>query len=127
MRVSTRATLHLCWKTTYCCVTGSVAHARRRVNPRRSEAHVFVDVANLRRPTPSTSSTDVSSPSPSRSSVPILRCRRPCEGTLNSLLKRVKKILVRKAIAYSATHVVLGTCHGHHKIQSSTSLSSVAN
>ncbi|MED6123480.1 hypothetical protein PIB30_049491 [Stylosanthes scabra] len=34
----------------------------------------------------------------------------------------VKKILVREAIAYSATHVVLGTCHGHHKIRSSTSV-----
>ncbi|XLT68628.1 hypothetical protein HN873_025067 [Arachis hypogaea] len=34
----------------------------------------------------------------------------------------VKKILVREAIAYSATHLVLGTCHGHHKIRSSTSV-----
>lgn len=34
----------------------------------------------------------------------------------------VRKILVREANAYSATHVVLGTAHGHHKIRSSTSV-----
>lgn len=34
----------------------------------------------------------------------------------------VKKILVREANAYSATHVMVGTAQGFHKIRSSTSV-----
>ncbi|BAT97467.1 hypothetical protein VIGAN_09091800 [Vigna angularis var. angularis] len=32
----------------------------------------------------------------------------------------MKKILVREANGYSATHVVVGTTHGLHRIRSST-------
>jgi electron transfer flavoprotein alpha subunit len=34
----------------------------------------------------------------------------------------VKKILVREANAYSATHVIVGSVHRHHRIRSSSSV-----
>ncbi|MED6140934.1 hypothetical protein PIB30_098408 [Stylosanthes scabra] len=149
-----------------------MAHASRRVKPRRSEARVFVDFATFvaqrrQHPLP-TSPRHLRREALWPSSAVVVRVKvhstlflsryvlvvevvkrdgklyllslgkvfyhvlAVYEGFCNLkqvVLKlkicrgsSVKKILVREAIAYSATHVVLGTCHGHHKIRSSTSL-----